>query len=236
MEGSTAEQAEDIVAKLQARLESADASADETAALIEELELNEVLQRTAAESAEGTPAPARRRCFTPAEVERMTEEEQIRAFAELEDSADGTERVRDVTSDLNPFDVECPYCRHCLQSFDLPLHVAQTHADREAEEHPCPICYLESRTQPPKVALAAHLRTAHSDCCPSGPVGSLTEFRTSVLDEDLPEDVTCTICFDVFHKGDEMTTLACMCMFHKQCISEWWEHSKEHNGKCILHK
>lgn len=226
----SAEELSETLVKLQSELDAGDISEEDASALLEALQL------TAAGSAEGTPAPARRRCYTPAEIARMTEEEQIVAFAELDDSADRDDLVRDVTSDLNPFDVVCPYCACCLQAFDLPSHVAHTHADREAEEHRCPICYLASRTQPPRVALAAHLRAAHSDCRPSDPVADCTGFRSSVLDHDLPESKTCPVCYDVFHKGDEMVVMACMCMFHKKCISEWWERGDEYNGKCILHK
>ena len=247
MESSADELSDELLAKLSAQLAADDPGVAETVALLESLRLHEVPARThstgtTGSSAEGTPAPARRRSYTPAEIARMTEEDQIRAFAELDAAAEGAEAeddddlVRDVTSDLNPFDVVCPYCRCCLQAFDLPSHVAHAHADREADEHRCPICYLQSRTQPPRVALAAHLRAAHSDCRPSEPVADCTGFRTTVLDSDLPDATVCPVCYDVFRKGDEMVVMACMCIFHKRCIAQWWERSEEHNGKCILHK
>lgn len=238
--GATTEEIMEVQKQIQA-FQAAGANMDEVTELVQKLSLLEEATGSAEESAasstasstKGTPAQPRRRSFTPDEIARMTPEEQLAAFAQLEDSDDGF--VRDITSDLNPFDVECPYCQRVMQTFDLPSHVASEHADREDEEHRCPICYLASRTQPPKCPLAAHLRAEHSDCQPSEPILAKDEYSTTVLEHDLPEASTCSVCYDLFHKGDEMITMSCMCMFHKKCITAWWERDEERNGKCILH-
>ena len=35
------------------------------------------------------------------------------------------------------------------------------------------------------------------------------------------EDPTCTICLCEFEEGEDMTTLPCLHLFHKECLEQW---------------
>ena len=59
------------------------------------------------------------------------------------------------------------------------------------------------------------------------------EALEDVLKEDVPNK-ECIICFDNFYAGDEITRLDCWCMFHRDCIHEWFD--KQNCVACPVHK
>eukprot|EP01088_Endostelium_zonatum_P022283 TRINITY_DN9430_c0_g1_i2.p1 TRINITY_DN9430_c0_g1~~TRINITY_DN9430_c0_g1_i2.p1 ORF type:complete len:367 (-),score=53.63 TRINITY_DN9430_c0_g1_i2:10-1110(-) len=63
-----------------------------------------------------------------------------------------------------------------------------------------------------------------------GAVGS--RYIVQVLEEDMKEG-ECTICFEEFKKGENIARLECFCIFHEDCVVEWFKKS---NNKCPLHK
>ena len=142
-----------------------------------------------------------------------------------------------MSSDLNPFDVQCPLCLRVVQSCDFPKHVREKHADRGAEAHRCPICFLETHTQPPKLPIAEHLQVTHGDCQPTDEPKYTLTYCEHVLEADLPEEVvTCPICWEDFKKGQNTLLFSCCCRFHKNCIDEWWRSHEDRRGDCTIHR
>ena len=61
-------------------------------------------------------------------------------------------------------------------------------------------------------------------------VGS--RYVVQVLEEDMKEG-ECSICFEEFKKGESIARLECFCIFHQECVINWFKKS---NNKCPLHK
>lgn len=57
-------------------------------------------------------------------------------------------------------------------------------------------------------------------------------YIVEVLNRDL-DGKECTICFEEFLKGNTISRLMCLCVFHKKCIDSWFDKSKA--TKCPLH-
>jgi len=57
--------------------------------------------------------------------------------------------------------------------------------------------------------------------------------KSQSLDQTLQTDMDkeCSICFEVPCKGEVISRLECLCVFHKICIERWFEKSKF----CPLH-
>jgi hypothetical protein len=48
-------------------------------------------------------------------------------------------------------------------------------------------------------------------------------------DSNTPE---CSICMVEYDVGDQLARLECLCKFHRECISSWFERKQE----CPVHK
>lgn len=55
----------------------------------------------------------------------------------------------------------------------------------------------------------------------------------TILEKDMDESETCTLCLDNMRKGDEITILGCLCKFHRACFDFYM--SKDPPNACPVH-
>ncbi|KAM7200459.1 FYVE zinc finger domain containing protein [Rhypophila sp. PSN 637] len=122
-----------------------------------------------------------------------------------------------------------------------------------AEEDECPVCHRELPSRSLRNAEA--LREAHITTCitshstysggvppeaqatTGGPGPSLVRrtgmFPYAATEKDCVDSAECTICLEEFEVGVPMARLECLCRFHRDCITAWWER---HPGRCPVHQ
>ncbi|KAK4207035.1 FYVE zinc finger-domain-containing protein [Rhypophila decipiens] len=122
-----------------------------------------------------------------------------------------------------------------------------------AEEDECPVCHRELPSRSLRNAEA--LREAHITTCitshstysggvppeaqasTGGPGPSLIRrtgmFPYAATEKDCVDSAECTICLEEFEVGVPMARLECLCRFHRDCITAWWER---HPGRCPVHQ
>ena len=142
-----------------------------------------------------------------------------------------------VHSDLNPYDVMCPFCGRILEAPAFRRHALADHADKADEYHHCGICMLKTTAALEKVPLIEHLRDEHKEFDEVDPNDGQLERRVGyneyVQQKDDPRE--CMLDYCSFHAGDSVIIFSCMCMFHKSCIMQWWARDEKNQGKCPLH-
>ncbi|XGW19817.1 hypothetical protein V3C99_003559 [Haemonchus contortus] len=100
----------------------------------------------------------------------------------------------------------------------LSLNHARTGRLRGAEDMTCPICH----------------KTVPSDEADVHLVMCLTRPKITYNDDVLTEDKgECSICLEEMLTGAVIARLPCLCIYHKQCIDEWFKRKNccpEHPG------
>ncbi|KAK5574966.1 hypothetical protein RB653_010221 [Dictyostelium firmibasis] len=120
--------------------------------------------------------------------------------------------------------IKCPYsgCKKPITTIDFINHCNEKHLLDDSHNYKCPLCNEKSPN------LISHLSKAHLRV-QQKQVG--VGYSTSILDNDLSEDIECPICLEEFIKGQNVARLECWCIFHTNCISEYLLKSK----KCPVH-
>ncbi|KAN0033346.1 hypothetical protein ACTA71_002770 [Dictyostelium dimigraforme] len=120
--------------------------------------------------------------------------------------------------------IKCPYsgCKKSMTTIDFINHCNEKHLLDDVHSYKCPLCNEKSPN------LISHLSKTHIRV-QQKQVG--VGYSTSILENDLSEDVECPICLEEFTKGQSVARLECWCIFHTNCISEYLLKSK----KCPVH-
>ncbi|CBY12278.1 unnamed protein product [Oikopleura dioica] len=79
-------------------------------------------------------------------------------------------------------------------------------------DRPCPKCK--------KMQRAEEFET-HLVCCLTKPA---LEFNTDVLEADQGE---CIICYEDLMAGQCIARLPCLCIFHEECLKDWFKVKEE---------
>jgi hypothetical protein len=141
----------------------------------------------------------------------------------------------------DPFAVTCssPICRKRYEARHYPAHYHSEHKYCK-DIFQCPICDLQSDSQGTnKYKLIEHFKKNHSELSliyvPDKEI-IIDELDTSIYtiqyanEEDVLRE--CHICYEEFDIGDCLSRLTCFCLYHKDCIDEWFHKSKE----CPIHQ
>lgn len=75
-------------------------------------------------------------------------------------------------------------------------------------------------------SITAEERDFHlNECLNSPPIMTGNRYMVHQLDFDL-EGKECSICFELFLKGDKVAVLNCLCQYHEKCIDDWFLRGK----------
>jgi len=135
----------------------------------------------------------------------------------------------------------------------FPDHARSFHSTAP-QNFACPICSLGGTRYnvSPSTNLLSHLNSIHPDLIgksllpnypvvnpnifsneddydwPDPPEDWLQKNSASYVEETLktPLDKECPICYCEFEKGEVAARLACLCLFHKNCIEQWFKKRK----------
>eukprot|EP01094_Clydonella_sp_ATCC50884_P023119 TRINITY_DN5464_c0_g1_i1.p1 TRINITY_DN5464_c0_g1~~TRINITY_DN5464_c0_g1_i1.p1 ORF type:complete len:320 (+),score=81.10 TRINITY_DN5464_c0_g1_i1:199-1158(+) len=143
-------------------------------------------------------------------------------------------------STSDPFKIECPFsaCGERMEACSFPQHVENVHCAVAADEHlPCPVCRLMIVSYVPiNLNLLDHVKEAHADLQPPSGNSWDRALRFSIPDEigdgivetvlKADIDKECAICFELFEKGETVSTMECFCMFHKDCAAAWFKRKE----------
>ncbi|KAH3756980.1 hypothetical protein Pelo_11198 [Pelomyxa schiedti] len=97
----------------------------------------------------------------------------------------------------------------------------------------CPVCKLQGEALPPS-NLIEHLTTSHGELLQ--PEVVVPELGSGYVERtlDAPAGAECSICLATLYTNDVVATLDCFCMFHKECINNWF--AKHGARSCPLHE
>ena len=159
----------------------------------------------------------------------------------LDDADEGIAGFAGTPEEDSSFLVRCPYpgCTLRTETYNFPAHVYDAHERCPTQSYDCPICRFIGSETPhgPDFNLVNHLREAHSDMIPDGPVSVMNtgmfDRQDTVIGKSLDSDKACPFCLDGFHSGQDVTILGCLCMYHKECYDMYIE--KYPDQPCLEH-
>lgn len=92
------------------------------------------------------------------------------------------------------------------------------------EDTRCPICNMKNPSE-----------THVGDCLERNAWGSpVIRNRMLTWKCEANTDSECDICMEAFEKGQKMSRLECLCVFHNKCIRDWFD--RRGNGMCPTHQ
>jgi len=97
----------------------------------------------------------------------------------------------------------------------------------------CPICYLQFDVN--EVELTRHVEYCLTQQMMQEEQGKLktSEPKPNFVVQQLPDDSVdeCPICLEPLRKEQTVHRLECMCVYHSNCMNQWWRKSSE----CPMH-
>jgi len=159
---------------------------------------------------------------------------------------------------IPPSGLACPYgsCRQTIQYSEFVTHVLSNHTTEQYHLFACPICvaYTQQAYHVNKnTNLLQHIINTHAAGTNDPYVQTLTsrqstarapevvpvvekeletpmEFVNEQLTKSLEQE--CSICFEQFVEGQYISRLVCLCIYHRDCLSSWFQKQK----RCPLHE
>lgn len=125
----------------------------------------------------------------------------------------------------------CPICNRQFR----PLTEAEGEEAREAHIRDCIENHGAARTQRQgQTDTQNENQTQIQAPPPPPPPVKMIGFPATEKDCIGPDGATqeCTICMEEYQVGERLVRLECLCMYHKQCIVEWFSRKQE----CPMHK
>ncbi|ORX42535.1 ankyrin [Piromyces finnis] len=119
-------------------------------------------------------------------------------------------------------------------NISLPIEDEENINSSDDELIECPVCGKSlSLYGSDQNSIENHLKTCLDQV--DGELNKVklgNKFELQKLDHDLSGE--CQICFEEFQKGQTITRIDCLCIFHKECIDRWYDYRKV-DGICPIH-
>ncbi|KAI8832206.1 hypothetical protein BC829DRAFT_408812 [Chytridium lagenaria] len=153
------------------------------------------------------------------------------AFTQLSTSINSLDEHLSRHFDTDFFDPPPSHRRASSASMYTPSlgerrNVYQETVDEE-NMNECPVCGIRLARLGTEEAREKHV----GECLAKPGGGSVrgTRYLIQVLDETLEKE--CVICFNDLEKGQKIARLNCLCIYHADCIDDWFLRSQE----CPVH-